>query len=126
MVVRHDTNLGKTTELCLDQQHVARIGRLCATEDAPPLSGNNLGYHFTESRDVKGCCELIPSRSICLRRQRCVHHSGATEKGQCSEASRHLGRHGQPLVVLASEYGSTTGRLHPVRDTRLLARNSDQ
>ena len=61
MVVRHETNLGKTTELCLNEHHVARIGRLCSTDDAPPLSSTNSGHHFTGIHAMsKTAVGLIP------------------------------------------------------------------
>ena len=65
MVVRHENNLGKTTELCIDDQHVARIGGLCATNDAPALSDTNSGFHFTGIHAMsKAAVELIPPQQF--------------------------------------------------------------
>jgi mannose-1-phosphate guanylyltransferase len=85
MSLRYDGNLGKTTQLMIDNKLVSRIGNLTSQNNATPLHTDGTGYHFTgihaiskraiESVPTKGLqcivrtsyCELVPQQKVVAR-----------------------------------------------------------
>ena len=65
MSVRHDDNLGKTTQLMVDNEKVSRIGNLTYQNNATPLHTDGTGYHFTGIHTIsKKSIESVPTEGL--------------------------------------------------------------